>query len=327
MHGARTWVSIQHLRGLAALAVAVFHACQWARIDFDIGAAGVDVFFVISGFVMWTVTAGHDDVPADFLKRRVIRVAPLYWLVTLVLVVGALIVPTRFPEVDPDLLHVLLSMGFIQHVNPDGLPFPVLPPGWTLNYEAVFYLVFAAVLLLPEGRRLSALTMALIVLSLGGFLYPPAYELLLNPMFLQFAAGAWIGRMAQERVLPERTMGWTLLGLGLALFLVLWLSEIDPDLWRPMIWGLPAALVVLGAVSVEADGGWPHWRAFDLLGDASYSLYLTHSLSIGALAVTLGAWNEAVFTPIAIALAVGGGIGVYLVVEKPMLAALRRRLA
>lgn len=323
----RTWVSIQHLRALAALSVALFHACQWSQIDFSIGAAGVDLFFVISGFVMWTVTAGRDVTPAAFLRRRLIRVAPLYWMVTLALVAGALAVPQRFPEVEPRADHVLLSLAFIQHMNPGGQPFPVLAPGWTLNYEAVFYLVFASTLILPVQRRIAALTMALAVLSVAGFAWPPGYVMMLNPMFLQFLAGVWLARLAQERLLPERAIGWLLMGMGLALFLLLWLSAIDPDLWRPMIWGVPAALVVAGAVSVEADGGWPHWRWLGLLGNASYSLYLTHTLTIGALAMTIGAWNPPLFVPLAMAVATAGGLAGYLWVEKPLLSLLRRRLA
>ncbi len=323
----RPWVSIQHLRAMAALSVALFHACQWSRIDFSIGAAGVDLFFVISGFVMWTVTAGRNPTPLAFLRRRVIRVAPLYWLVTLALVAGALIFPQRFPEVEPRADHVLLSLAFIQHMNPDGQPFPVLPPGWTLNYEAVFYLIFASCLILPVRRRIAALTLALVVLSTAGFAWPPGYVMLLNPMFLQFLAGVWLARLAQKQMLPERAIGWLLLGLGLALFVLLWLSAIDPDLWRPMIWGLPAVLVVAGAVSVEADGGWPAWRWLGVLGDASYSIYLTHTLTIGALAMTIGAWNPPVFVPLALAVAIVGGLVSYLWIERPMLARLRQRLA
>jgi len=323
----RPWVSIQHLRAMAALSVALFHACQWSRIDFSIGAAGVDLFFVISGFVMWTVTAGRNPTPLAFLRRRVIRVAPLYWLVTLGLVAGALAVPQRFPEVEPRADHVLLSLAFIQHMNPDGQPFPVLPPGWTLNYEAVFYLVFASCLILPVRRRIAALTLALVVLSTAGFAWPPGYVMLLNPMFLQFLAGVWLARLAQKQMLPERAIGWLLLGLGLTLFVLLWLSAIDPDLWRPMIWGLPAVLVVAGAVSVEADGGWPAWRWLGLLGDASYSIYLTHTLTIGALAMTIGAWNPPVFVPLALAVAIVGGLATYLWIERPLLARLRQRLA
>jgi peptidoglycan/LPS O-acetylase OafA/YrhL len=72
----RPLLSIQYLRALAALSVAVFHAFQWARLDFYIGAAGVDIFFVISGFIMWRTTEGTDVRPLEFLRRRAVRIAP-----------------------------------------------------------------------------------------------------------------------------------------------------------------------------------------------------------------------------------------------------------
>lgn len=324
----RLWRSVQHLRGFAALSVALFHAFQWSQLDFAIGMAGVDVFFVISGFVMWTVTCDRDTRPIAFVARRFVRVAPLYWLITLVLVAGALIVPQRFPEVQPEPGHVLLSLAFIQHHNPAGAPFPVLAPGWTLNYEAVFYLVFAASLLLPSlSQRLLALSVALMSLALAGFAWPPAYVMLLNPLFLEFLAGVWLARVTQEGLLPERAVGWLLLAGGLMLFMLIGVSGIDPNLWRPMVWGLPALLVVAGAVTVEADGGWPNLPLLNLFGDASYSIYLTHTLSVGALAMTIGAWNPPLFIPLALAVAAGVGIGAYLLIEKPMLGLLRRRLA
>lgn len=323
----RAWLSIQHLRGLAALSVALFHACQWSRIDFATGQAGVDVFFVISGFVMWTATGGRAGRPLDFLRRRAIRVAPLYWLITLALAAGVLLVPARFPDLAVTSGHLLLSLAFVQHMNPAGLPFPLLAPGWTLNYEAVFYLVFAALLILPESRRLFALTVALIVLALAGFAWPPAYQMLLNPLFLEFLAGVWLARMAQLRLLPDRAFGWLLLGGGVGLFALIQLINMDWDLWRPMVWGVPAAMLVAGAISIEADGGWTAIPGLKALGDASYSIYLVHTLAIGALAMTLGAWNPALFIPLAMAVAVVSGLACWALVERPMLDWLRRRLA
>jgi len=323
----RTWLSIQHLRGLAALSVALFHACQWSQVNFATGQAGVDVFFVISGFVMWTATSGRAVRPAGFLLRRLIRVAPLYWLITLALAGGVLLFPARFPDLAVTPQHLLLSLAFVQHMNPAGQPFPLLAPGWTLDYEAVFYLVFATLLILPESRRLFALTVALIVLAFAGFLWPPAYQMLLNPLFLEFLAGVWLGRMAQLQLLPDRSLGWLMLGAGVGLFALIQLVNMDWDLWRPMVWGVPAVMLVAGAVSIEADGGWPAIPGLRTLGDASYSTYLVHTLTIGALAMTIGAWNPLVFIPLAMVVAVVSGVACWALIERPMLDRLRRRLA
>jgi exopolysaccharide production protein ExoZ len=323
----RTWLSIQHLRALAALSVALFHACQWSQINFATGQAGVDLFFVISGFVMWTATTFAPVGPLTFLWRRFTRVAPLYWLITLALAAGVLLFPARFPDLAVSPGHVLLSMAFVQHMNQAGLPFPLLAPGWTLNYEAVFYAVFAALLWLPQPRRLFALSFALLLLALAGFAWPPAYQMLLNPLFLEFLAGVWLGRMAQLQLLPDRAMGWLLLGGGVGLFAVIQAINMDWDLWRPMVWGAPAVMMVAGAVSIEADGGWRDIPGLRVLGDASYSTYLIHTLTIGALAMTIGAWNPYIFIPLAMMVAVGSGLACWVLVERPMLQLFRRRLA
>lgn len=323
----RAWLSIQHLRAIAALSVALFHACQWSQVNFATGQAGVDVFFVISGFVMWTATTFEPVRPLRFLKRRIVRVAPLYWLITLALAAGVLLFPARFPDLTVTPGHLLLSMGFIQHMNPAGYPFPLLAPGWTLNYEAVFYLAFAALLWLPQARRLFALTVVLLLLALAGFAWPPAYQMLLNPLFLEFLAGVWLARMAQLQLLPERSIGWLLFGGGIGLFALIQLINMDWDLWRPMVWGAPAVMMVAGAVSIEADGGWPAIPGLKTLGDASYSTYLIHTLTIGALAMTIGAWNALVFVPLAMTVAVVSGLACWWLVERPMLDLLRRRLA
>ena len=327
VRGDRTWLSIQHLRAVAALSVALFHACQWSQINFATGQAGVDVFFVISGFVMWTATTFEPVRPLAFLKRRIIRVVPLYWLITLALAAGVLLFPARFPDltVTPD--HLALSLGLVQHMNPAGYPFPLLTPGWTLNYEAVFYLAFAGLLWLPQAQRLFALSFTLLLLALAGFAWPPAYQMLLNPLFLEFLAGVWLARMAQLQLLPERPIGWLLLGGGVGLFALIQMINMDWDLWRPMVWGVPAAMLVAGAVSIEADGGWPAIPGLKTLGDASYSTYLIHTLTIGALAMTIGAWNALLFIPLAMAVAVVSGLACWWLAEKPMLDLLRRRLA
>lgn len=327
MDSHRTWLSIQHLRGMAALSVALFHACQWSQINFATGQAGVDVFFVISGFVMWTTTSGAPVRPLAFLRRRLVRVAPLYWVITLALAAGVMLFPARFPDLVVTPGHLLLSVAFVQHMNPAGQPFPLLAPGWTLNYEAVFYLAFGALLWLPAARRMFALTVTLLVLALAGFAWPPAYQMLLNPLFLEFLAGVWLGRMAQLQLLPDRSLGWLLFGGGIGLFVTIQMLNMDWDLWRPMVWGAPAAMLVAGAVSIEADGGWKPVPGLRTLGDASYSIYLVHTLTIGALAMTIGAWNPLVFIPLAMIVAVVSGLVCWRFLEQPMLRGLRRRLA
>jgi exopolysaccharide production protein ExoZ len=297
--------SIQYLRAFAALSVVLFHSLQWARIDFDIGAAGVDVFFVISGYVMWRSTEGQSLTPLEFMRRRVIRVVPLYWTATLALAVSAAAWPARFPEIDPQPGHVLQSLAFLQHRNPQGLPFPVLAPGWTLNYEAAFYCLFAASLLLPHSQRLTGLSFGLLAVGLYGFFHPPAYEMLANPLMLEFLAGVLLGRAASMGFRPGRELSWALLAAALFWYGLLMATRAEWDLWRPLFWGFPALLLVAGLTSLEDTRALPEIRPLRALGDASYSLYLLHPLIIGAVAVTLGTWRLWLFLPLALGLSCG----------------------
>ena len=142
--------SIQILRAAAALSVTLFHAGQWSHLDCAVGAAGVDVFFVISGFVLWTACEARPQSPAAFLLARVGRILPLYWIVTLAVAAVAIAAPMAVPIVLPDLRHMVLSLLLLPHTDPAGGPFPLLPTGWTLTYEAFFYLVMALALAAPR---------------------------------------------------------------------------------------------------------------------------------------------------------------------------------
>ncbi len=310
--------SIQYLRAFAALSVVLFHSLQWARIEFDIGAAGVDLFFVISGYVMWRSTEGQSPKPLEFLRRRAIRLVPLYWTATLALAGAAALWPVRFPEIDPQPWHVLQSLAFLQHRNPEGHPFPVLAPGWTLNYEAVFYCLFAASLLLPKARRLPGLSFGLVAVGLFGFVHPPAYEMLANPLMLEFLAGVLLARAGSLGFRPGREVSWGLFAAALCWYGVLMATRSEWDLWRPFFWGLPAVMLVAGLTSLEASGGLREIRPLRALGDASYSLYLLHPLIIGAIAVLLGTWRLWLFLPLALGLSCGLAWLCWIGFERPL---------
>ncbi len=324
-------VSIQALRALAALTVATYHALQWGDGGFDVGRAGVDVFFVISGFIMWHVTAGRDMAPAAFLWRRLTRVAPLYWLSTLGVLAVALVSPGSLPEVRPGWAHLALSLAFIPHLDPQNLPFPTLPPGWTLNYEAVFYLIFAAALTGPRAWRGRVVVSALTAVTAFGFLQPePFYFLGANPMLLQFAAGLGLGLAVEHRRLPAPTVGAAMIAGGLGLWILEGVLGIFTELWRPLLWGVPAFLVVGGALSLEVGGGLAHLprslkRGFEATGEASYAIYLLHLPATALIAHSLGWAHLWLFAPASLAASILAGLAGRAYVERPLLLALRRR--
>jgi exopolysaccharide production protein ExoZ len=314
---------------LAALAVVAYHALQWGPGGFDVGRAGVDVFFVISGFIIWRVTAAGRPSPAAFLWRRLIRVAPLYWLTTLAVAGTAAASPNFLPQVSADLGPLLLSLAFLPHLDPRGLPFPTLPPGWTLNYEAMFYLVFACALAAPRRWRALVALGVLMAVTVSGFvLQDPAYLLGANPMLLQFAAGVALGWVAEHEALPGARAGVAMMLCGALLLTLIQTQGLFVEFWRPFQWGVPALLLVAGAVTVEA--GLPPERAPSLigrlaltLGDASYAIYVLHLPVTAMLAHTIGPRQPGLFLGLCLIASTLAGLAGHILVERPLRAVLR----
>ncbi len=317
--------SIQALRALAALAVLLYHACQWADGAFLIGAAGVDLFFVISGFVIWLTLQDRGLTAGDFLRRRLWRVAPPYWIASLATLAAALAWPRLLQEVYPKPWHAILSLLFIPHLNPVKDCFPLLPTGWSLVYEMAFYLLAALCLGEPPRQRFGRLAWSLVglmglgmALALSGVL-PQAYYLGANPMLMQFVAGMAIARTYVKRRLPGRAAGFALIGASAALYVGLSFFDFYTSLWRPLLWGAPATLLVLGAVSLEAQGLAPRWRALGVLGAASYALYLWH-WPVVVLVARLLPHHGWLSGSLGCVLSLAVGLAFWRFVERPLLA-------
>ncbi|WP_088345615.1 MULTISPECIES: acyltransferase [Rhodomicrobium] len=291
--------SIQYLRALAACMVVFFHAADHLVKYFAIpsvyavGAAGVDIFFVISGLIMWLTTAGKPISPGSFMWRRITRIVPLYWLVTLVMFAMPFVSGTIAGGMPADPNHLLASMLFIPRPSPvdPSMYFPVYTPGWTINFEMFFYVIFSLCLLASTASlRAGALLAALTGLVAAGLILSPGGVLgwLASPILLEFAAGVAIGAMYTSGVVLPRTLAWiALIGGGLAL---LGLGLAGATLHtRVILWGIPAIFIVLGALYLERHGAVREVPFLRLLGDASYSLYLTHLFAVGAVAVV---WHK-----------------------------------
>ena len=173
--------SIHYLRGLAALLVVFHHSIiqlapvrdHYAHVEF--GQAGVDIFFVISGFVIYLSNAKGRLGSGEFLKRRIIRIVPLYWLATLAVVAVAVVAPRFFATTTLTAQDVAQSLLFVPAYSAafPGQIWPVLVPGWSLNYEMFFYLVFAVGLLVARERLLLFLVATLGILVVAGLLLDP----------------------------------------------------------------------------------------------------------------------------------------------------------
>ena len=135
-------------------------------------AAGVDIFFVISGFIM--LVTSRQTSPAEFMVRRLIRIVPLYWALTLLVSALLILKPELFRTTVVTAPFLIKSLLFIPYANPGhgGEVMPILTPGWSLNFEMFFYLIFCFVLIFPLGRRILVSGMVFAALALTHLLLP-----------------------------------------------------------------------------------------------------------------------------------------------------------
>jgi peptidoglycan/LPS O-acetylase OafA/YrhL len=356
-----TFNGIQALRCFAAVMVVMVHASQswgfgtqpehpasyWtseaSRVWIN-GASGVDIFFVISGFVMAisTLTRTKSKHTArSFMERRILRVVPLYWMVTALFLAESL-AKYLYPglgAVRPATLglpYLLASFFFIPAHNSVGVVGPLLAVGWTLNFEMFFYVLFAIGLWFKTNVSQFLVPIMVGLSAIGLFRHDswPAFTVLASTMLLEFLAGLLLARYV--------TRGGTIsmvfaipAGIAGALFLLLKHFEQVPDRLRGFVWGIPALLIVLAAVSVEERYGklWPRFVLF--MGDASYSLYLIHLPVLNAMTRVLRhahvlqmgrvrVQDEMVTVAVDLALSIAVAVVVHLYVENPMTEYLRK---
>ncbi len=326
--------AIQYLRALAAIGVLCYHVIlKWGilpRSDYMLLAGGVDIFFVISGFVMWGVTSGREGGSWDFFSRRLKRIVPLYWLMTTVMLLTLVIDPAAGQSSRLELWHVVSSYLFVPSLHPvKGVFEPLLFPGWTLNYEMAFYILFAGALLGPSRWRLVLVMVPLIALMLVGLLphsKTSLVEFYCNTMLFEFAAGCALGA-AMTATKPITPPAWTA-ALMIVLGVVLAVSFKWTPTWpRGLAWGIPAALFVSGWVFLERSYRPASVRFFLLLGDASYSIYLSHVIVLSAafqavhrMAQARGAVGEILASAILVAICTVSGVALYWLVERPLIA-------
>ncbi|MEO7914691.1 MAG: acyltransferase [Novosphingobium sp.] len=248
---------------------------------------GVDVFFIMSGFIMGKI--GSREPPKVFLRRRLVRIVPLYWLTTLAMCALSWLpgLMKRFTFTGPDLIKSLL---FIPFTSSFGLVEPLLIPGWTLNYEMFFYLVFT-ICLLTTRPKFWALTLMLslpaagqiIVLSQWFDTTGPIFTTYTSPRLLEFAAGM---ALSITNPIKGARMGLLAILAGFAGITLRWLfGDLDvSSFFRLLLVGGPAALLVAGGLALDAAGRWPNFPVVMQFSTASYSLYLTHGFIVPLLA-------------------------------------------
>jgi exopolysaccharide production protein ExoZ len=324
-------VYVQIFRFFAAAAVVAFHA--WAvasqfipvpdgTFSFGLQHAGhgVDLFFVISGFIIFYASRRVRLTPADFLRRRIERIVPLYFFVTFVVVTLAAAFPATFgAEGWGSAQHILKSLAFISFT--DGT-MPVVYVGWSLEYEMFFYLTVALLMGMAGRETWRAVVVLFSALAVIGRLPGVAdalgnYAFFTEPLLLEFVLGVLIGGL-----FVHRRVGHVELAAAGCAFAALLIT--DPTN-RAIVYGLPSAALVAAAAWISA------WRTrpspleagLERLGDASYAIYLaqvnTVSLTAGLAARMMPDIAPLALVAIVTTVVVLLGLLLNIAVERPLL--------
>lgn len=327
-------IGVQYLRGLAAFGVVLFHVIPKvfgkeaeARYGVGILAAGVDLFFVISGYLIWMTTLRPSASPGEWWKARLIRIVPLYWLALL----AALAIRSADGAAMPTFQEIWRAFAFIPvRDSRTGDITPFFSTGWTLNYEFFFYAVMALALFLrsPRSRLIVMLGVFGGLVAMRSVADPgnPIHVRMTSPILFEFLFGIGVALVVRRLAALESRI---IIGGGLIILAALFLIMVSPRLFyssapRLLTFGIPSAMILLGVILVE-----PLLQRFPLaflklVGDSSYSLYLIHplvivpSMSLGYHALNLGVAGQACF---AIIMCLAAGYVSYRCIEVPALRA------
>lgn len=347
---------LQILRAVAVLMVVVWHSTGlWAPffemnpLPLRIGYAGVDLFFCISGFIMMHVTARGGFSLSDFARKRVVRIVPMYWIVTTAVLAAWLlrpdVVPMRADEPVPYIVASYLLLPTEQR--------PLLGVAWSLQHEFIFYALVAVCM--ASGMRRLILPVLLVLFAIGVIIH-----VVLKPYFgfqwdyrifslyhFEFAAGVaayhFLCRRTLVNPLPLTVVGCVLFWLNG--WLLAWLLSDIPEggygaldhviqtgldgLVRCVGYGFSAFLILVGTLSLSLDR--PIARPAILLGDASYAIYLFHNLFLQAAGKVTERFVRDLPTFIAVDFVViiaicVSGILLFRYLEKPLIRLVERAL-
>jgi exopolysaccharide production protein ExoZ len=349
--------SIQLLRAVAACLVVYAHSVS-VQTNFseslqqnffnlkNFGCIGVDLFFVISGFIILFVSKKYIGLNqgVTFLIKRFIRINPVYY-VTSIIYIGIVIIITLAQNSSISVEYIWNALCDTFLILPAsgkiGLYLPLLIVGWTLSFEWLFYIIFFITILVKRvNKTLLLFILILSLISLGYLIRPTDYRLIFitNPIILEFLLGASICFIYLKIKTVPVSISILLLTIGLAAYIYfiffgygnLWLYKNilsgQLSMQRFILWGVPSSFILAGSIFLEKSGLFRSlWnnKYIQLTGDASYSIYLFHLCIFEYINVLYKANSNLLPGDISIILrfivSVIAGIGYYKLVEKPLL--------
>lgn len=337
--------SIQILRAVAAYLVVFVHMSELAPRSgattalAQIGYSGVDLFFVISGFIMVHTTTIKKTSGLAFITNRIKRVAPLYYAVTLFVFALAIVAPSAFQSTTTSFAALLKSLAFIPFEKTPGRIYPIYYLGWTLNYEMFFYIVFAICLQLHYKTRvyscIAVIAGCVALRELFGESEIVALYWYSQPIMLDFVLGMILA-LNRDRIasVAKSLPAFPLLALAIGIAgLVIAASSVfqvpasvyDPPTKTFLFFGIPAMFIVASGIAVEprmALRGYLR-QALEEIGNASYSIYLTHYFVVGAYLALANRIQATAATRLLLCVAALAstaivGIAVYRLFERPI---------
>jgi exopolysaccharide production protein ExoZ len=338
MSNGRVIASVQWLRGIAAVMVVLAHLDLGTDTFYlpllliqGYGGGGVDIFFAISGFIMMVTTGEGAFSQRDFLARRLIRVAPTYWIYTSIFFLTAL-----FSRFHPSFIDLIRSILFVPYSH-FGTYTPIVNVGWTLNYEMFFYLVFSFVRRSPRMTGVRTFFIFASLVALGAALprTGSVFAFYGSPIILEFAFGCLIGQLwlSPVRVPPALAVIAGIAGLVGFVLLPTFTGLVTEGTtragYRVLALGIPAALILFGAVFCARDASFWKNRAMLLLGQISFSIYLTHTFVIRVLYKlfqhsALSAGATVAVTALCVGIVIVSAWLAYAVIERPITGLLLR---
>lgn len=290
-----TYSGIQALHFVAAMLVVLTHATGMVgermlhltgEHFWRPGMSGVDMFFVISGFVMAISSRGligRNDAWKIFLTRRLFRIVPLYWFATTFKIALVIALPSMALNTPIEFWHTVASYLFIPTFDSTShVVFPVLKVGWTLNYEMLFYTLFALSLFIRQPALKITAAIFSIFTAINIFSDPsvPFAYGFLNPIMLEFVMGMLVAEFCRRGYSLNIWLG----AIAVVTCFVIMFSTGDlPIWWRWAYWGLPSMVIVAVVALSEPVLRTLIPKILATLGDSSYSLYLFHTFTVPLL--------------------------------------------
>lgn len=329
-------------RGVGAILIMLFHASAIMNLEkyysilplnglFKFGSGRVDFFFVLSGFIIMYAhknDIGKKGALVDFIRNRCIRIYPFYWIVSAIVILSLLLIPSLRNDTH-NFLYIIKSLLLIPQKT-----MPLVIVAWTLTHEILFYIIFGSIIFLPKiGFTIMFIWFSgIVVSSIFNLQYNYLYSFIFNFHNIEFFFGIFIALNCKLYKNNLLTYAITITGIFTLIFTMIiesYNSEFNNDLML-LCYATSSSIIIFGLVTTDLSRNvkYPEWLLF--LGRSSYSIYLIHFLTLSFFIKILIKFDVARFFSIniiffiLITIATITGIIFHVFIEKPLLKLMRK---